>query len=253
MYHSVMAQEIQRPQKIILTKIHRKVFNQTKGPTDSLVKRKDGFMRTVKHPEERKNDILNAAEMLFSTKGYQQTTIIDILKAVGIAKGTFYYYFKSKEEVMDAIIDKIIKADIIMAKRIASDPDLPVIDKLFRIIMEQSPKQGSTKQGMIEQFHQPSNAEMHQKSLIKAIKELSPVLADVIQQGVTEGTFQTKYPQETVEFLLASAQVIFDDGLFQWTTEESMQRALAFVDLLESSLHAKKGSFAFLLKRFTGE
>ena len=38
-------------------------------------------MRTVKHPEERKNDILNAAEALFSTKGYQKTTIIDILKA----------------------------------------------------------------------------------------------------------------------------------------------------------------------------
>lgn len=171
-------------------------------------------MRTVKHPEERKNDILNAAEELFSTKGYQQTTIIDILKAVGIAKGTFYYYFSSKEEVMDAIIDRIIKADIIVAKRIAAEPDLPVVDKLFRIIMAQSPQQGSNKQGMIEQFHQPSNAEMHQKSLIKAIKELSPVLADVIQQGVEEGTFKTKFPQETVEFLLASAQVIFDEAFF---------------------------------------
>ncbi|MCM3027061.1 TetR/AcrR family transcriptional regulator [Bacillus safensis] len=210
-------------------------------------------MRTVKHPEERKNDILNAAEALFSTKGYQKTTIIDILKAVGIAKGTFYYYFSSKEEVMDAIIDRIIKEDIIVAKRIAAEPDLPVVDKLFRIIMAQSPQQGSHKQGMIDQFHQPSNAEMHQKSLIKSIKELSPVLADVIQQGVVEGTFKTKYPQETVEFLLASAQVIFDEGLFQWTAEESIQRALAFIDILESSLHAEKGSFSFLLKRLSGE
>ncbi|MCM2986004.1 TetR/AcrR family transcriptional regulator [Bacillus safensis] len=210
-------------------------------------------MRTVKHPEERKNDILNAAEALFSTKGYQKTTIIDILKAVGIAKGTFYYYFASKEEVMDAIIDRIIKEDIIVAKRIAAEPDLPVVDKLFRIIMAQSPQQGSHKQGMIDQFHQPSNAEMHQKSLIKAIKELSPVLADVIQQGVEEGTFKTKYPQETVEFLLASAQVIFDEGLFQWTAEESLQRALAFIEILESSLHAEKGSFSFLLKRLSGE
>lgn len=236
-----------------LTKIRQKVFNQIKGPTDSLVKRKDGFMRTVKHPEERKNDILNAAEKLFSTKGYQQTTIIDILKAVGIAKGTFYYYFTSKEEVMDAIIDRIIKADIIEAKRIAADPDISVVDKLFRIIMAQSPKQGSHKEGMIEQFHQPANAEMHQKSLIKAITELSPVLAEVIQQGVEEGIFQTDYPQETVEFLLASAQVIFDEGLFQWTTAESIQRALAFIAILEASLHAEKGSFSFLLQRLTGE
>lgn len=79
------------------------------------------------------------------------------------------------------------------------------------------------------------------------------MLADVIQQGVEEGTFKTKYAQETVEFLLASAQVIFDEGLFQWSAEESIQRALAFIDILESSLHAKKGSFSFLLKRLSGE
>lgn len=79
------------------------------------------------------------------------------------------------------------------------------------------------------------------------------MLADVIQQGVEEGTFKTKYPQETVEFLLASAQVIFDEGLFQWTAEESIKRALAFIDILESSLHAEKGSFSFLLKRLSGE
>ncbi|MGE6630603.1 TetR/AcrR family transcriptional regulator [Bacillus sp. NPDC077027] len=210
-------------------------------------------MRTIKNPEERRNEILNAAETLFSTKGYQQTTIIDILKEVGIAKGTFYYYFKSKEEVMDAIIDRIIKADVVIAKRIASDPDIPVINKLFRILMEQSPKQGSNKEKMIEQFHQPSNAEMHQKSLIQAVQQLTPVLADVIIQGVKEQIFHTDYPQETVEFLLASAQVIFDEGLFQWTPEESMRRALAFVNIIESSLDAEKGSFSFMLERLTGQ
>ncbi|PAC66940.1 TetR family transcriptional regulator, partial [Enterobacter cloacae] len=48
-------------------------------------------------------------------------------------------------------------------------------------------------------------------------------------------------------------QVIFDEGLFQWTTAESIQRALAFIAILEASLHAEKGSFSFLLQRLTGE
>lgn len=58
-------------------------------------------MRFSKKPDERKNEILDAAEMLFGTKGYSKTTNNDILNEVGIAKGTFYYYFQSKEEVMD--------------------------------------------------------------------------------------------------------------------------------------------------------
>ena len=69
---------------------------------------------------------------------------------------------------------------------------------------------------MIEQFHQPNNAEMHQKSLVQSIIHLSPILTEVLEQGIEEGIFSTPYPQETIELLLSSAQVIFDDGLFQW-------------------------------------
>jgi AcrR family transcriptional regulator len=61
-------------------------------------------MRVIKEPEERRNEILDTAETLFFTKGYGKTTVNDILQAIGIAKGTFYYYFKSKEEVMDAVL-----------------------------------------------------------------------------------------------------------------------------------------------------
>ncbi|WP_020618352.1 TetR/AcrR family transcriptional regulator [Paenibacillus daejeonensis] len=209
-------------------------------------------MRTIKAPEQRKHEILDTAEMLFTSKGYAKTTIMDILNAVGIAKGTFYYYFKSKEEVMDAIIMRIIEADAAMARRIAADPDIPVLGKLLQILMAQSPVQGGSKEKMIEQFHQPENAEMHQKSLVQAILHLGPVLADVVEQGVKEGLFRTEYPRETVEFLLAGAQVIFDEGLFQWPQEEVMRRAAAFVRMIEQSLGAEQGSFDFMLERLAG-
>lgn len=74
-------------------------------------------MRVVKEHEERRNEILNTAQTLFVTKGYMKTTINDILQAIGIAKGTFYHYFKSKEEVLDAIIERIIQADVAKAQR----------------------------------------------------------------------------------------------------------------------------------------
>ncbi|AXO93168.1 TetR/AcrR family transcriptional regulator [Bacillus anthracis] len=205
-------------------------------------------MRIIKEYEERRKEILETAERLFLTKGYTKTTVNDILKEVGIAKGTFYHYFKSKEEVMDEIIMRIIKEDVAKAKVIVSNPNIPVLEKLFRVLMEQSPKSGDIKDKMIEQFHQPNNAEMHQKSLVQSIIHLSPVLTEILEQGIEEGIFSTSYPQETIELLLSSAQVIFDDGLFQWKPEEMMRRVKAYIKMMEVSVGAKEGSFNYMLE-----
>jgi len=205
-------------------------------------------MRIVKEYEERRKEILETAERLFVTKGYTKTTVNDILKDIGIAKGTFYHYFKSKEEVMDEIIMRIIKEDVAKAKAIVSNPNIPVLEKLFRVLMAQSPKSGDVKDKMIEQFHQPNNAEMHQKSIVQSIIHLSPVLAEILEQGIAEGIFSTPYPQETIELLLSSAQVIFDEGLFQWKPEEMIRRAKAYIKMMEVSVGAKEGSFDYMVE-----
>ncbi|AZJ20560.1 MULTISPECIES: TetR/AcrR family transcriptional regulator [Bacillus] len=205
-------------------------------------------MRIIKEYEERRKEILETAERLFVTKGYTKTTVNDILKEIGIAKGTFYHYFKSKEEVMDEIIMRIIKDDVAQAKAIVSNPNIPVLEKLFRVLMAQSPKSGDVKDKMIEQFHQPNNAEMHQKSIVQSIIHLSPVLAEILEQGIDEGIFSTPYPQETIELLLSSAQVIFDEGLFQWKPEEMIRRAKAYIKMMEVSVGAKEGSFDYMVE-----
>ncbi|MGG2065765.1 TetR/AcrR family transcriptional regulator [Bacillus sp. S14(2024)] len=210
-------------------------------------------MRIVKEYEDRRNEILDTAERLFVSKGYMKTTVNDILREIGIAKGTLYHYFKSKEEVMDAIILRIVNTDVASAKKIASNPNIPVIDKLFQILMAQMPKAGENKEKMIEQFHQPNNAEMHQKSLVQAIVHLTPVLTEVIEQGIKEGVFVTVYPRETIEFLIASAQIIFDEGLFQWQPHEAMQRAKAFINMMETTLGAEKGTFDYMLAILLGQ
>lgn len=205
-------------------------------------------MRISKHPEERRNEILDTAEMLFVTKGYTKTTVNDILEAIGIAKGTFYYYFQSKEEVMDAIVLRFTAFGVEAAKAVASDPKLNAHEKMFRIIMAQHPDPGRKEQ-MIDQLHQVSNAEMHQKSLVETILQLTPVLTEVIEQGVAEGSFRTPYPREVVEFLLVSSQFLFDEGIFQWQPQELMSKALAFTHIIETTLGAKPGSFGYLLEK----
>ncbi|RXZ78687.1 TetR/AcrR family transcriptional regulator [Paenibacillaceae bacterium] len=204
-------------------------------------------MRVSKHPDERKNEILDAAEQLFGTKGYSKTTINDILQRVGIAKGTFYYHFQSKEEVMDAIVMRFIQTGVEAAKAVAAAPDLSAHEKIFQVIMAAQQPDAGRKEQMIEQLHQVNNAEMHQKSLVETIVQLTPVLTGVIEQGIREGTFKTDYPQETVEFLLVSSQFLFDEGIFQWEPHQLMQKAVAFTSIMETTLGAEAGSFGYLL------
>lgn len=209
-------------------------------------------VRITKEREERRNEILDTAEKLFYTKGYTKTTINDILKEIGIAKGTFYYYFKSKEEVMHAIIHRIVDYDLAVAKRIAKDPELTVYDKLLRIMLSQGQdsKPESHKKELTEQFQKPGNEIIHQQTLAIIIKRLSPVLADVARQGIEEGLLHVERVQETIELLLAGAEFIFDTESFQWTEEEKESRVFAFLGLMERALGAEKGSFAYLISIF---
>ncbi|RJE89687.1 TetR/AcrR family transcriptional regulator [Paenibacillus sp. 1011MAR3C5] len=203
-------------------------------------------MRISKKPDERKNEILDAAEMFFGTKGYAKTTINDILNEVGIAKGTFYYYFQSKEEVMDAIVGRYIEAGVEAAKAVVSALGLTAHEKLLGILMSQKPDT-DRKEQMIDQLHQINNAEMHQKSLVETILQLTPVLTEVIEQGIEEGVFHTAYPRETIEFLLVSSQFLFDEGIFEWEPHELMRKAAAFTSIMEKTLGAEEGSFSYIL------
>lgn len=209
-------------------------------------------MRTVKKPEERRIEILDTAEMLFASKGYTQTTINDILTAIGIAKGTFYHYFKSKEEVMDAIIARYISKGVEAASAVADNPELSAPEKIFHIIIAQNMDTGHKEQ-MIDQLHEINNAEMHQKSLVETILQLTPVLTKVIEEGIAAGDFRTPYPKETVEFLLVSSQFLFDEGLFHWQPEELLQKAQAFVFMMETILGAQAGTFAFIGHLLSGQ
>ena len=83
-------------------------------------------MRIVKEATERKNEILDAAAVLFMKKGFDNTSTNDILDAVGIARGTLYHHFKSKEEVMDALIDRQMEKILSAARQAAADLSVPV-------------------------------------------------------------------------------------------------------------------------------
>ena len=78
-------------------------------------------MRIIKEADIRKNEILDAAGILFTEKGYDNTSVTDIMNAVGIAKGTLYHHYKSKEDILNALIKRQTDDIFFSAKKIADD------------------------------------------------------------------------------------------------------------------------------------
>ncbi len=139
-------------------------------------------MRIVKEHDERRTEILDAAEKLFHTKGFEKCTVNDILHEVGIAKGTFYYYFKSKEEVLDAIVARFTELMISRVEAVLSR-DVHPIEKLLQVFLAMQMK-NDVGDEILDQMHKPENALLHQKTLKEVITAMAPYLAQVIKEGI---------------------------------------------------------------------
>lgn len=209
-------------------------------------------MRVVKEAEERKNEILDAADVLFGVKGFDGTSTNDILEKVGIARGTLYYHFKSKEDIMDALIERYNNQMLSVAKMIAKDKSIPVNERILRVVMSLNIK-GSSGQEIMEHIHKPQNALMHQKIQKIIINSVTPILTDIIKEGVKEGIFRTPYPYECMEMIVTYTNTVFDGDTVHMTEKERMSRIQAFIFNAERLLGAESGSFQYMQQLFDYE
>ena len=153
--------------------------------------------------QERRAQILDEALALFITKGYQRTTIEDILSAVGIAKGTLYHHFRSKEALF---------LKVLASARVQDD-----------------------EERLVEQVHAPGNAEFRLMSIVEMIRHLAPVLTELVEEG--QGTdFHVDRPREAVEILLAAGGILLDGGIFEDGPELLQARAAAIFEAGERLL-----------------
>lgn len=189
---------------------------------------------------------MDVANLLFYQKGYQHTTIEEIIKKAGIAKGTFYYYFKSKEEILDSIVKRAVAVTVNDTLKIASLDDIGAMEKLKLIFTEQS-KNSDIASEEIENLHQLKNVDLHQKMIVETALQYAPVLGNVIKQGIDEGVFKTDYPDEVMEFIIVGMQFIFDPGIFKWTKKQFAQRVSALIEMMENILNVEKGGFSYIM------
>jgi len=185
---------------------------------------------------ERRNEILDAADELFGQKGFDGTSTNDILEKVGIARGTLYYHFKSKEDIMDALIDRYNTQILGAANGIAADKSIAVHERIVRVVMALNISGGNGKE-IIDHIHKPQNALMHQKIQKVIINGLPPILTEIIREGIEQGLFSTPYPYECMEMIVAYTNTVFDDDMVDLTDEERAARIPARCRKRKSYVH----------------
>lgn len=197
--------------------------------------------RTHRPAAQRREEILDAAHTLFTTKGFQPTTMEDILKVVGIAKGTLYYHFPSKEQILKALVLRIVGQVEQRARKIAASP-APAIEKLIALMAAMQVEGAEIE--LVEQFHAPGNAEFHLLSITEMIKHLTPIITDVIIQGVDEGAFSTDRPYDAVELLLSASGILLDHEIMEPSQADLARRTQSLVWASELLLGARPGSLS---------
>lgn len=197
-----------------------------------------------KEAEERKKEILDVAEELFTVKGYDSTSTTDILERVGIARGTLYYHFNSKEEILDALIDRIMQG-MVSNIHLALSDNMPALHKLISFVGAMKVDSAIGKE-ITDYAHKPQNALMHQKIQNSLLAVLTPIATEIIEEGIKEGSFSTNYPEEAAEMLLIYSSVVFDD-MNEMAQAEWERKAAGFVFNMERLLGIKQGSLSEII------
>lgn len=157
-------------------------------------------MARNKYPEVTVERILDAAQRLFLEKGYDNTTIQDIVDELGgLTKGAVYHHFKSKEEIMDAVGDRMFFANNPF-EAVKKRSDLSGLEKLREVIRLNNADEQRTDL-TLQSVPVAKNPRLLAEMLISNRKVLTPCFRELIDEGLADGSIYTEYPREISELL----------------------------------------------------
>ncbi len=204
--------------------------------------------RKARDPDVRRQELIDIAEELFSERGYEETTVSDIVGAAGLAQGTFYHYFRSKEELLEAIADHLGGELDELIERLVDDEDLSAVEKLLRLFIQLG-EYGRGREGLVIFLHEERNALLHLKLERNTYRTWTPLVRSIVVQGVQEGSFDTRYPEEATIALLAVISAISHQGGDLDHASRRRRTVSALFDLTERILGARSGTFNELVEK----
>lgn len=176
-----------------------------------------------KYPEETVKLILDVATSLFTEQGYDATSLQDIINSTKLSKGAIYHHFASKEEILEAIFNRIGEENVVALAKIRDDVSLNGIEKLRSIFKEAVINSNQTLMLTITPYllDNPRFLAMQIRQLyqIVAPKFIRPIL----QEGIDDGTIKAENPGELAEAIMILSN-IWLNPLVNMVDEESMRK-----------------------------
>lgn len=192
--------------------------------------------------------ILDALQTLLEKKDMKTISVQEIARTAGIGKGSIYYYFSSKDKILEALIERSYKKPLELAKNLTAQTDIPALTRmamLFQACRTSSAeflrqRKPSTMTGAEKAF-------LHQTYINYLVTELKPVLTMIIEQGIETGDIEFDYPAALAEIVLIVLTLKLDNTIVPASEEEIAQTIRGLISLLEKGTGNATGVLNFLL------
>ena len=199
--------------------------------------------------KDKRDMILDAAEELMGVMPDSDITVEHIAKKAGIGKGSVYYYFHSKDEIIDEVVVRSYKKALREYFR-DIDERQTALEKIKRLFDSMIKKEfHNNQQNLLIALNIQDNITLRNKMKMAAIETVAPVLAELLDQGIAEGTIKTDMPEESAEMIVATISFLFDTSVFPERDQKLHNKLRLLAKVLETCLRAESGSFDFLFSR----
>jgi len=160
--------------------------------------------RITKEYDERLTEFLDTAQQLFFEKGYEKTSVNEIIEKMGVAKGTFYYYFKTKSDLLDKLVQRFaerVKSEI---TKLVERTDLSAIEKLngaFALGRTIKAENIELMKLLLKVLYTDNNLILRHRIIRSKIKITIPLFVKILEQGNREGSFHVDDSREVAELI----------------------------------------------------
>jgi AcrR family transcriptional regulator len=179
--------------------------------------------RTAKPPDIRREEIIGTARRLFVTNGFDETSISDIAEGMNTAHGLVYHYFKSKTELLFAVIDEIMKEEVEAMEKVTLKNDRKAADCLKIFLSNEFNESKMKNYGKL--FTSVSeNQALMEYTKAKMASATERMALDMIERGNRDGSWNCPRPKETADFFLHGVSGIM--GIPEQVSIEIISRLL---------------------------
>ena len=204
--------------------------------------------------DKRKTEIIDCAAALFLNEGYEKTSVQKIINTLGIAKGTFYHYFKSKLDLLNQFTERESGKILLTLNELVARKEIGIVEKFntyFQIAMNWKIENWDLLVVYLKDSGQRENRIVFETLLESNIRAAVPSLLVMVYEGIEQGYFKTDYPEFTAEALFRFGAVVTDILrpliLESRTKKEGFERFMNIMefyqDTIEKMLGAEKGVF----------